>query len=273
MAKLATKEDLKAFATKDELKAGLEDAKRYTENLIFVTRREIRQVDGKLTSMAADVERIARTPRDSDRAQTPQAIATSRHNKDACAYRIADQRPAWSCAKQNPFSECRRRSCWELPRILRSRMAMTAASVADVPVGRPEGRPLRPSSTEGRPLRLRAAHTESPISGRHGHARSKIRSANAERRSCWELPRILRSRMAMTAASVADAPVGRPAAYGRWRLSSAKEGRPLRLRRLISDTTRCDRLSSPLLAVRGRRRWSSRRSGWDWTADRTSDRW
>ena len=55
----ATKEDLKAFATKDELKAGLDDAKRYTANLIFVTRREIRQVDGKLTSMAADVERIA----------------------------------------------------------------------------------------------------------------------------------------------------------------------------------------------------------------------
>ena len=59
VAKLATKEDLKAFATKDELKAGLDDAKRYTANLIFVTRREIRQVDGKLTSMAADVERIA----------------------------------------------------------------------------------------------------------------------------------------------------------------------------------------------------------------------
>jgi hypothetical protein len=55
----ATREDLKAFATKDELKAGLDDAKRYTANLIFVTRREIRQVDGKLTSMAADVERIA----------------------------------------------------------------------------------------------------------------------------------------------------------------------------------------------------------------------
>jgi hypothetical protein len=55
----ATKEDLKAFATKDELKAGLDDAKRYTANLIFVTRREIRQLDGKLTSMAADVERIA----------------------------------------------------------------------------------------------------------------------------------------------------------------------------------------------------------------------
>ena len=59
VAKLATKEDLKAFATKDELKAGLDDAKRYTANLIFVTRREIRQVDGKLTSIAADVERIA----------------------------------------------------------------------------------------------------------------------------------------------------------------------------------------------------------------------
>jgi hypothetical protein len=55
----ATKEDLKAFATKDELKAGLAGAKRYTANLIFVTRREIRQVDDKLTSMAADVQRIA----------------------------------------------------------------------------------------------------------------------------------------------------------------------------------------------------------------------
>ena len=47
----ATKEDLQAFATKEdlqatkeELKAGLEDAKRYTENLMLVTRREIRQV-------------------------------------------------------------------------------------------------------------------------------------------------------------------------------------------------------------------------------------
>src|SRR6266545_1888697 len=59
VAKLATKQDLKAFATKDELRAGLDDAKRYTANLIFVTRREIRQVDGKLTSMAADVQRIA----------------------------------------------------------------------------------------------------------------------------------------------------------------------------------------------------------------------
>jgi methyl-accepting chemotaxis protein len=63
---LATKEDLKTLptkdelkATKDELKSGIEDAKRYTENLIFVTRREIRQVADKVTSMAADVERIA----------------------------------------------------------------------------------------------------------------------------------------------------------------------------------------------------------------------
>src|SRR5262245_32101213 len=63
----ATKEDLKAFATKEDLKAtkeeftaGLEDAKRYTENLILVTRREIRQVDDKVTTMAADVRQIAR---------------------------------------------------------------------------------------------------------------------------------------------------------------------------------------------------------------------
>jgi hypothetical protein len=62
---LATKEDLKAFATKEdlkatreELKAGLEDAKRYTENLILVTRREIRQVDEKVTAIAADVRQI-----------------------------------------------------------------------------------------------------------------------------------------------------------------------------------------------------------------------
>ena len=62
----ATKEDLKAFATKEDLKAtkeeleaGLENAKRYTENLILVTRREIRQVDEKVTAIAADVRRIA----------------------------------------------------------------------------------------------------------------------------------------------------------------------------------------------------------------------
>ena len=69
---LATKEDLKAVATKqeladavaklatrEELKAGLEDAKRYTESLILVTRREIRQIDDKVTSMSADVQHIA----------------------------------------------------------------------------------------------------------------------------------------------------------------------------------------------------------------------
>src|SRR5436190_13895959 len=44
---------------------------------------------------------------------------------------MADERPAWSGAKQNPFSECRRRSCWELPRVLRSRMAMPDASITD----------------------------------------------------------------------------------------------------------------------------------------------
>jgi hypothetical protein len=50
---------------------------------------------------------------------------------DAGAFRIADQRSAWSCAKRNPFSECRWRSCWELPWISRSRMAMSVASIAD----------------------------------------------------------------------------------------------------------------------------------------------
>jgi hypothetical protein len=41
------------------LEAGLENAKRYTENLILVTRREIRQVDEKVSAIAADVRRIA----------------------------------------------------------------------------------------------------------------------------------------------------------------------------------------------------------------------
>ena len=70
---LATKEDLKAFATKEDLKAfatkealeafatkkDLEDTKRYTENLILLTRREIREVDDKVTAMAADIRQIA----------------------------------------------------------------------------------------------------------------------------------------------------------------------------------------------------------------------
>ena len=52
------------------------------------------------------------------------------------AFRVADQRPAWSCATQNPFSE-RRQVSWrqgkseELPWVLRSRMALSAASIAD----------------------------------------------------------------------------------------------------------------------------------------------
>jgi SepF-like predicted cell division protein (DUF552 family) len=41
------------------LKADLEDVKRYTENLVVVTRREIRHVDDKVTAMAADVRQIA----------------------------------------------------------------------------------------------------------------------------------------------------------------------------------------------------------------------
>ena len=55
----ATKDDLKAFATKEDLKTGLEDAKRYTENLILVTRREIRQLDDKVTAVSSDVRQIA----------------------------------------------------------------------------------------------------------------------------------------------------------------------------------------------------------------------
>ena len=48
-----------------------------------------------------------------------------------CACRIADQRLAWSCAKRNRFNECRRRSDWEHLSVSRSRMAMSAASIAD----------------------------------------------------------------------------------------------------------------------------------------------
>jgi hypothetical protein len=55
----ATKDDLKAFATKEDLKAGVEDAKRYTENLTLVTRREIRQLDDKVTAVSSDVRQIA----------------------------------------------------------------------------------------------------------------------------------------------------------------------------------------------------------------------
>jgi hypothetical protein len=59
VAKLATKEDLKAYATKEELKVGLDDAKRYTENLILVTRREIRQVDQKVDALGRQLEGVA----------------------------------------------------------------------------------------------------------------------------------------------------------------------------------------------------------------------
>jgi hypothetical protein len=52
---LATKDDLKSLATKEDLEA----AKRYSENLTLVTRREIRQVDDKVTAMSADVRQIA----------------------------------------------------------------------------------------------------------------------------------------------------------------------------------------------------------------------
>ena len=68
----ATKEDLKAFATKEEVaqainraiaplarKEDVEASKRYTENLILVTRQEIRRVDDKVTSIADDVKKIA----------------------------------------------------------------------------------------------------------------------------------------------------------------------------------------------------------------------
>lgn len=63
VATLATREELAdavaTLATREELKAGLEDSKRYTENLTLVTRGEIRQVDDKVTAMAADVRHIA----------------------------------------------------------------------------------------------------------------------------------------------------------------------------------------------------------------------
>src|SRR5215468_11968069 len=66
---LSTKKDLKAFATKEDLKAyathedlareiaplatkeDVEASKRYTESLILVTRREIRQLDDKVSSV------------------------------------------------------------------------------------------------------------------------------------------------------------------------------------------------------------------------------
>ena len=44
-----------------------------------------------------------------------------------------------------------------------------------------------------------------PTSGRHGHALSKTRSANAGGRCRRERPWVLRTRMAMTDASIADA--------------------------------------------------------------------
>ena len=70
---LATKEDLKAYATKEdlreavaklatkeELSAGLDDAKRYTENLILATRHEIRQVDQKVDALGRQVDALGR---------------------------------------------------------------------------------------------------------------------------------------------------------------------------------------------------------------------
>jgi hypothetical protein len=70
---LATKEDLKAYATKEdlreavaklatkeELRAGLDDAKRYTENLILATRHEIRQVDQKVDALGHQVDTLGR---------------------------------------------------------------------------------------------------------------------------------------------------------------------------------------------------------------------
>jgi len=65
---LATKEDLKAYATKEDLreavaklatKEDLEASKHYSEDLTLVTRREIRQVDDKVTAMSADLRLIA----------------------------------------------------------------------------------------------------------------------------------------------------------------------------------------------------------------------
>jgi hypothetical protein len=88
-----------------------------------------------------------------------------------CNGALSSQRPAWSCAEQNPFSECRRRSSWEPPWVLRSRMAMPAAhpkSNSQLPTPKAIG---RRAPCHGRALSRRR--------GRHGHARSKTRSANA----------------------------------------------------------------------------------------------
>jgi DNA repair ATPase RecN len=70
VATLATREDLRlatealqheiaGCATKDELKHGLEDGKRYTLLLIQATRGEIRQVSQQVASLTDDVRGVA----------------------------------------------------------------------------------------------------------------------------------------------------------------------------------------------------------------------
>ena len=57
----ATKEDLKALATKEELREAVAPlaSKQFVLDLIQVTRREIRQVDNNVTAVGEDVKGIA----------------------------------------------------------------------------------------------------------------------------------------------------------------------------------------------------------------------
>jgi hypothetical protein len=66
---LATKEDLKAYATKEDLREAvaklatredLEAAKRYSESLTLATRHEIRQVDQKVDALGRQVDAVGR---------------------------------------------------------------------------------------------------------------------------------------------------------------------------------------------------------------------
>ena len=57
---LATKDDLKAFATKDELREGLAESKRYTQVLIEDVKSDIRLLAEHLVHVAEGVERLER---------------------------------------------------------------------------------------------------------------------------------------------------------------------------------------------------------------------
>jgi hypothetical protein len=102
---------------------------------------------------------------------------------------IADQRPAWSCAEQNPFSECREDSerqgkSEELPWVLRRRMATAAASIGDASVSRPEGRPLRLSAT-GRSASTAVLDYGPSVASAPGKFLSHIMSIVRSSKLCW----------------------------------------------------------------------------------------